>query len=197
MLRAKKYRFWIKKTISKLISLRVPAEPLAGRPAPTLHFDLLLPQSGARMSTPATLPPFHLAFPVRDLAEARAFYGELLGCPEGRGSDEWVAFNFYGHQIVAHLSPDECGHKSTSSVDSHDVPEGHFGAVLPMQAREALAKRLTDAGTVYVSAPCTRCKGEVGEAAPPVNPIPSGNALEVNAWADMDSPFGTDPTTGR
>lgn len=74
------------------------------------------------MTAQTNLPPFHLAFPVRDLAEARAFYGEKLGCPEGRSSPEWIDFNFYGHQIVAHLAPSECGHKATSAVDSHNVP---------------------------------------------------------------------------
>ena len=74
-----------------------------------------------------TMPPFHLAFPVRDLAEARSFYGELLECPEGRSSDEWIDFNFFGHQIVAHLSPDECRETATSGVDNHQVPVRHFG----------------------------------------------------------------------
>ena len=77
-----------------------------------------------------TMPPFHLAFPVRDLSEARAFYGELLECPEGRSSDEWIDFNFFGHQIVAHLSPEECRETATSGVDNHQVPVRHFGAVL-------------------------------------------------------------------
>ena len=76
------------------------------------------------------IPRFHLAFPVRDLGEARAFYGGLLGCPEGRSSDEWVDFDFHGHQIVAHLSPDEVGHKATNPVDGHDVPVRHFGVIL-------------------------------------------------------------------
>ena len=75
------------------------------------------------------MQPFHLAFPVTSLAKARAFYGELLGCPEGRSSDEWVDFNFYGHQIVAHLSPNQAGHHATNEVDSHNVPVRHFGMV--------------------------------------------------------------------
>src|SRR3954465_5440418 len=81
---------------------------------------------------------FHLAFPVRDLAEARAFYGELLGCPEGRSSEEWIDFDFHGHQIVAHLAPAEVGHKSTNAVDGHDVPVRHFGAILAPAAWDAL-----------------------------------------------------------
>ena len=88
------------------------------------------------------VPPFHLAFPVRDLSEARHFYGELLGCAEGRSSPDWVDFNFFGHQLVAHLAPGECGHRSTSEVDGHQVPVRHFGAVLPMKDWEALAARL-------------------------------------------------------
>lgn len=141
------------------------------------------------MTTPAVLPPFHLAFPVRDIAEARAFYGDLLGCPEGRSAPEWVDFNFYGHQIVAHLSPDECGHKSTSSVDDHQVPVRHFGAVLPMDQWEALAKKLTDVGTKFVIEPYVRFKGEVGEQATMFFLDPSGNALEFKSFKNLDSLF--------
>jgi len=94
----------------------------------------------------SALVPFHLAFPVASLAQARAFYGGLLGCPEGRSSDEWVDFNFYGHQIVAHLSPDEAGHRNTSAVDSHNVPVRHFGAVLPMADWQTLAVQAARSG---------------------------------------------------
>lgn len=141
------------------------------------------------MSTPTVLPPFHLAFPVRDIAEARAFYGDLLGCPEGRSAPEWVDFNFYGHQIVAHLSPEECGHKATSAVDDHQVPVRHFGAVLPMDQWEALAKKLTDAGTEFVIEPYVRFKGEVGEQATMFFLDPSGNALEFKSFKNLDSLF--------
>jgi len=137
----------------------------------------------------AALPPFHLAFPVRDLAEARTFYGDLLGCSEGRSSADWVDFNFYGHQIVAHLSPDECGHKATSSVDSHNVPVRHFGAVLPMDKWETMAGKLTEAGTEFVIKPYVRFKGEVGEQATMFFLDPSGNALEFKAFKNMDSLF--------
>ncbi|WP_415808987.1 VOC family protein [Bordetella muralis] len=123
------------------------------------------------------------------MAEARAFYGELLGCPEGRSAPEWVDFNFYGHQIVAHLSPDECGHKSTSAVDDHDVPVRHFGAVLPMEDWETLAKKLTDAGTKFVIEPYVRFKGEVGEQATMFFLDPSGNALEFKSFKNLDSLF--------
>lgn len=137
-----------------------------------------------------TLPPFHLAFPVRDIAEARAFYGELLGCPEGRSSEHWVDFNFYGHQIVAHLSPEECTSAgATSAVDDHQVPVRHFGAVLPMATWQALADKLTAAGTNFVIKPYIRFKGEPGEQATMFFMDPSGNALEFKSFADLSSLF--------
>jgi len=135
------------------------------------------------------MPPFHLAFPVRDLAEARQFYGELLGCPEGRSSDEWVDFNFYGHQIVAHLSPDECTQAATSSVDSQQVPVRHFGAVLSIPEWEVLADKLKSVGTKFVIEPYVRFKGEVGEQATMFFHDPSGNAIEIKAFKDMSSLF--------
>lgn len=136
-----------------------------------------------------TIPPFHLAFPVRDLAEARAFYGDRLGCPEGRSSNEWVDFNFFGHQIVTHLSPDECGSTHTNNVDDHNVPVRHFGAVLDMGAWEALAKKLQDAGTQFVIEPYIRFKGEAGEQATMFFLDPSGNALEFKAFKNIESLF--------
>lgn len=141
------------------------------------------------MSAQSSMPPFHLAFPVRDIAEARAFYGDLLGCPEGRSSEQWVDFNFHGHQIVAHLAPEECGHRSTSAVDDHDVPVRHFGAVLSMEQWEALADKLKQAGTKFVIEPYIRFKGEVGEQATMFFLDPSGNALEFKAFKNMDSLF--------
>ena len=137
----------------------------------------------------AAIPPFHLAFPVHDLAAARQFYGDLLGCPEGRSSAEWVDFNFYGHQIVAHLAPDECGHKQTSAVDGHDVPVRHFGAVLTLAQWQALADRLSAAGTRFVIEPYIRFKGEPGEQATMFFLDPSGNALEFKAFATLDNLF--------
>ena len=142
------------------------------------------------MTTPhAANPPFHLAFPVHDIAAARRFYGDLLGCPEGRSSAEWVDFNFYGHQIVAHLAPDECGHKQTSAVDGHNVPVRHFGAVLSMPQWQALADKLTAAGTLFVIEPYIRFKGEPGEQATMFLLDPSGNALEFKAFATLDNLF--------
>ena len=130
------------------------------------------------------IPRFHLAFPVRDLGEARAFYGDLLGCPEGRSSDDWIDFDFYGHQIVTHLAPDEIGHRSTNPVDGHDVPVRHFGAILTVPQWEALAEKLTAAGTKFVIEPNIRFKGQPGEQATMFFLDPSGNALEFKAFAD-------------
>ena len=130
------------------------------------------------------LPRFHLAFPVRDLAEARAFYGGLLGCPEGRSSDEWVDFDFRGHQIVAHLAPDEAGHRATNSVDGESVPVRHFGVILSLPEWEALAQRLKGAGVGFVIEPQIRFKGQPGEQATMFFLDPSGNALEFKAFAD-------------
>ena len=135
------------------------------------------------------MQPFHLAFPVTSLAKARAFYGDLLGCPEGRASDEWVDFNFYGHQIVAHLSPNEAGHHATNEVDSHNVPVRHFGMVLSMTQWEELAQKLRKAGTQFVIEPYIRFKGEVGEQATMFLLDPCGNALEFKAFADPSRLF--------
>ncbi|WP_454766736.1 VOC family protein [Cupriavidus campinensis] len=137
----------------------------------------------------SAIPLFHLAFPVHDLAAARQFYGELLGCPEGRSSDAWVDFDFYGHQVVAHLSPDECGHRATSAVDGDDVPVRHFGAILPMDQWEALADKLRAANTRFVIEPHVRFKGQVGEQATMFFLDPSGNALEFKAFGDLSQVF--------
>ena len=131
-----------------------------------------------------TLPRFHLAFPVRDLEEARAFYGGLLGCPEGRSSPDWIDFDFYGHQIVAHLSPDEVGHRSTSAVDGEEVPVRHFGAILALPQWEEMAAKLKAADTRFVIEPQIRFKGQPGEQATLFFLDPSGNALEFKAFAD-------------
>jgi uncharacterized protein len=145
------------------------------------------------MSDPTTptpaMPPFHLAFPVHDLADARRFYGGLLGCPEGRSAREWVDFDFYGHQIVAHLAPDECGPNRLNAVDGHGVPVRHFGVVLSMAQWQALAERLRAAGTRFVIEPYIRFKGEAGEQATMFFLDPSGNAIEIKAFANMASLF--------
>jgi len=137
----------------------------------------------------SSVPPFHLAFPVHDLAEARRFYGDLLGCPEGRSSPDWVDFNFYGHQIVAHLAPEECGFSAVGAVDGHGVPVRHFGVVLPMPEWEELSGCLRAAGTEFIIEPYVRFKGQVGEQATMFFRDPSGNAIEIKAFADLDSLF--------
>ncbi len=134
-------------------------------------------------------PPFHLAFPVDDLAAARSFYGGVLGCAEGRSSDEWIDFDFHGHQIVAHLAPGAAGDSASNPVDGHGVPVPHFGLVLDMLAWEALAERLKDAGTTFVIEPTVRFKGETGEQATMFFRDPSGNAIEMKAFADPDQLF--------
>jgi extradiol dioxygenase family protein len=136
-----------------------------------------------------TLPPFHLAFPVDDLAAARRFYGELLGCPEGRSADHWVDFDLHGHQIVAHLAPDAVRQRATNPVDGEAVPVPHFGLVLAMEQWTALAKRLTGAGTEFVIPPTVRFAGEPGEQATMFLLDPAGNALEFKAMADPGKLF--------
>ena len=143
------------------------------------------------MNDSAQRIPFHLAFPVRDIAEARSFYGELLGCPEGRSSPDWVDFDFYGHQIVAHLAPDECGHKASSAVDGHQVPVRHFGAIVPMDKWQAMAEKLIAQKTEFVIEPYIRFKGEPGEQATMFFYDPSGNALEFKAFANDSLLFAT------
>ena len=141
------------------------------------------------MTTRQAIPPFHYAFPVHSLEAARDFYGELLGCPEGRSAPQWVDFNFYGHQIVAHLAPDETGHRGTSTVDGHQVPVRHFGAVLTMSDWQAMADKLSAAGIEFIIEPHIRFKGEVGEQATMFFLDPSGNALELKSFADTAALF--------
>ena len=130
------------------------------------------------------LPPFHLAFPVDDLDAARAFYGDLLGCPEGRSAAEWVDFDLHGHQIVAHLAPQAVRARLTNAVDGDDVPVPHFGLVLPMDEWRMLAARLESAGVEFVIAPTIRFEGQPGEQATMFLLDPSGNALEFKAMAN-------------
>ena len=132
-------------------------------------------------------PRFHLAFPVDDLAAARAFYGGVLGCPEGRSSAEWIDFDLHGHQIVAHLAPPSS--RSANAVDGHDVPVPHFGLVLDMAGWTALRDRLVAAGTDFVIAPYIRFPGEPGEQATMFLHDPAGNALEFKAFADIGQLF--------
>jgi extradiol dioxygenase family protein len=137
------------------------------------------------------VPPFHFAFPVHDLADARRFYGELLGCPEGRSADHWVDFDLHGHQIVAHLAPGAAKTGVTNPVDGDDVPVPHFGLVLEMSEWQALADRLKSAGTRFVIEPTVRFRGQPGEQATMFLLDPSGNALEFKAMADPGKLFAT------
>lgn len=134
--------------------------------------------------------PFHLAFPVHDLEQARAFYGGLLGCPEGRSSEHWIDFDFFGHQIVAHLSPGGAAREAaTNHVDGHGVPVPHFGVVLDMDTWQKLAGAVRAAGVEFVIEPYIRFKGQPGEQATMFFKDPSGNALEFKAFGDRSKLF--------
>jgi hypothetical protein len=138
-----------------------------------------------------TLRPFHLAVTVDDLAAARAFYGGVLGCREGRSAERWVDFDLFGHQFVAHLDEEKRSAEARNPVDGHGVPVPHFGIVLTMADWDALAVRLRDAGTVFDIAPTVRFKGQVGEQATMFFRDPAGNALEFKAFADDEMLFAT------
>lgn len=136
-----------------------------------------------------TLLPFHLAFPVHDLEAARAFYGGLLGCPEGRSDARWIDYDFFGHQIVAHLTEGAALRPAHNPVDGHDVPVPHFGAVLPMAEWRAMADRLEASGVEFIIKPTVRFAGQPGEQATMFFLDPSGNALEIKAMADPSKLF--------
>ena len=138
-----------------------------------------------------SLPPFHLAFPVDDLAAAREFYGSLLGCREGRSSDQWIDFDLHGHQIVAHLAPDAVRQRATNPVDGEHVPVPHFGLVLEMDAWKSLAQRLEQSGVDFVIPPTVRFAGQPGEQATMFLLDPAGNALEFKAMADPAKLFAS------
>ena len=140
--------------------------------------------------TSTNRPGFHLAVPVSDLAAARAFYGGVLGLPEGRSADNWVDWNFYGHQVVTHevtapRSPD-AGH---SAVDDHRVPVPHFGLILSIVDFHDLAGRLRAAGVDFVIEPYLRFQGLPGEQWTMFLRDPSGNAMEFKAFADESQVF--------
>ena len=132
---------------------------------------------------------FHLAFPVKDLEESRRFYGEILGCEEGRSSSAWIDFNLFGHQIVAHLAPEAIGVRHKNEVDADHVPVPHFGIVLPMDEFRAFAEKLNSKGIEFIIEPKIRFAGEVGEQATMFFLDPSGNALEFKAFADFSQVF--------
>ena len=136
-----------------------------------------------------SIPPFHLAFPVRDIPEARAFYGGLMGLPEGRSSTEWIDFDMYGHQIVTHFDSNLTASTHHNEVDGHAVPVPHFGVILSMADWRALRDRLIAAKIDFKIEPYIRFEGEVGEQATMFFLDPSGNALEFKAFADMSQLF--------
>jgi len=145
------------------------------------------------MKNTPNISPFHLAFPVKDIAETRKFFGEVLGCREGRIDQStpcrWVDFNFFGHQIVAHLAPNELSQPETGEVDGQQVPVRHFGPVLTMKEWEELVARLKQTNIQFVIEPQIRFKGQPGEQATMFFYDPSGNAIEVKAFHDVNQLF--------
>lgn len=135
------------------------------------------------------LRPFHLAISVDDLDAAAAFYGEIMGCAQGRSSDKWIDFDFFGHQLVTHLSPDDCGRALTNEVDGENVPARHFGVVLERGQWEALAARLKDHNVDFIIEPGVRFEGKTGEQGTFFLLDPAGNALEFKYFADIGQLF--------
>ena len=135
------------------------------------------------------VPRFHLAFPVKDLENTLIFYRDILGCNTGRSSDKWIDFDFWGHQVVAHLSPEDAGKSATNDVDGHEVPAKHFGVILEWDEFDKLAQRLKDHAQKFVIEPYIRFKGKPGEQATMFLLDPSGNALEFKAFRDESRIF--------
>lgn len=135
--------------------------------------------------------PFHLAFPIKDIEETRHFYGSLLGCAVGRSTDRWIDFNFFGHQLSAHVKPEELNHALTNEVDGDAVPVRHFGAVLEWKQWHELAEKLKEEGIKFIIEPHIRFRGEVGEQATMFFLDPSGNALEFKSFKDPSQIFAS------
>lgn len=135
------------------------------------------------------IPPFHLAFPVNDLEATDAFYSNILGCSKGRSSDHWIDYNLFGHQIVAHLAPEDAGKGSTNDVDGHQVPVKHFGVILEWQQWHDFAEKLKSHGIEFIIKPYVRFEGQPGEQATMFFLDPSGNALEFKAFKDQSQIF--------
>ena len=138
------------------------------------------------------MPPFHLAFPVLDIEETRRFYVDLVGCKVGREAEKWIDFDFHGHQISAHVKPEECARAKTNEVDGDAVPVRHFGAVLPWDQWQALADKMTSAGADFIIEPKVRFQGEPGEQGTFFVRDPAGNGLEFKSFRDMSKLFATD-----
>lgn len=137
------------------------------------------------------IAPFHLAFPVKDLKESLIFYRDILGCSTGRMSDQWIDFNFFGHQVVAHLKPEEAKESQTNAVDGDNVPVRHFGVILSVEEWNALADRLKNENIKFIIEPHVRFKGLPGEQSTMFFLDPSGNALEFKAFKDKSQIFAT------
>jgi extradiol dioxygenase family protein len=135
------------------------------------------------------IKPFHMAFPIRDIEETRSFYGDLLGCEIGRSTERWIDFNFFGHQLSAHIKPEELGSKALTTVDNKQVPLRHFGAILEWEEFYTLADRIRTNGIEFVIEPYVRFAGEVGEQATMFFFDPCGNALEFKAFKDKSQIF--------
>ncbi|MEH6476906.1 MAG: VOC family protein [Sneathiella sp.] len=135
------------------------------------------------------MPPFHLAFPVLNLEDTRTFYVDILGCIVGREAEKWIDFNFFGHQISAHVKPEQCALATTNDVDGDNVPVRHFGAVLEWSAWEVLRDKVKNAGIEFLIEPRTRFEGEAGEQGIFFLHDPSGNAMEFKTFKNMDRLF--------
>jgi extradiol dioxygenase family protein len=138
-----------------------------------------------------SLTPFHLAIPVVDLQQAKAFYGGLLGCEKGRSCEQWIDWNFFGHQLVTHLVITMPSLPNHNQVDNHAVPVPHFGVVLPWINWQQLAKKLKDSSIEFVIEPHIRFEGQIGEQATMFFLDPSGNALEFKAFRDIGQLFAS------
>jgi extradiol dioxygenase family protein len=136
-----------------------------------------------------SIPRFHLAFPVKELEDIRTFYVDLLGCKTGRSSDKWIDFDFWGHQVVAHVSPEDAGKSASNEVDGHSVPAKHFGVILEWDEFHELADKLKNHGQEFVIDPYVRFEGKPGEQATMFLLDPSGNALEFKAFRDESQIF--------
>ena len=136
------------------------------------------------------VPPFHLAIPVPDLEAARAFYGGVCGCPEGRSSDRWIDFDFFGHQLVVHLVDEaDAGPVATNPVAGHDVPVRHFGVVVDWETFPAVQGQLEAAGIPYLVPPHRRFEGEPGEQVTLFVSDPAGHAIEFKSFRDPGQLF--------
>jgi extradiol dioxygenase family protein len=135
------------------------------------------------------IQPFHLAIPVQNLEKCRTFYRDILNCEEGRSSDHWVDFDFFGHQLVIHQKDDFVAQRISNPVDGHEVPVPHFGVVLTWEDWHLLSERLKAANTKFVIEPCIRFQGKVGEQATMFFNDPENNALEFKAFKDISQLF--------